>query len=245
MLKNKSQFEIKNLILPVIGATITSATIGGIYFGANSLRSIDNDPNHIKTDYKYPIKAVDSLRQPKVEARKFAPKPKSKLQATNQLSQLKKQGLVIKSESKPNSLKIKDSKTGIVIFSNTIESSSSSLTKCLNTLRRRNRDMVFQNSFIQSTKGYDRICTGNGIVVGTNKNIQAQEILPYVKGELKALDQKYSSLKGKQVKVDNYKNGSIYYTRYPSINYSQKTTEINQLIQTSNPIKLSPKASVK
>jgi hypothetical protein len=163
-----------------------------------------------------------------IETRQNINEPKSSQQLSKQFAQLQRDGLVVSDNSK----KVIDKKSGSVIFRNSFESKSSSLTKCLNDLRRKNKDANFETVLIQNTMGYDRVCTATGKVMETGKNIQAQEIMPYVKGEIKGLGQKYAELKSKQIQVNNYTNGSIHYTRHPSVTNSQRAIEINQVLQT-------------
>jgi hydroxymethylpyrimidine pyrophosphatase-like HAD family hydrolase len=166
-------------------------------------------------------------KKPMIETRQNTTEPKSIQQLSKQFAQLQREGLVITENGK----KVIDKKSGSVIFRNSFESKSSSLTKCLNDLRRKNKDANFDTVLIQNTMGYDRVCTATGKVMETGKNIQAQEIMLYVKGELKGLGQKYTELKGKQIQVNNYTNGSIHYTRHPSVINSQRAAEINQVLQ--------------
>lgn len=44
MSKNESQFSLAQILVPTFAAITTSAVVGGIYYGVNSLRSINGDP---------------------------------------------------------------------------------------------------------------------------------------------------------------------------------------------------------
>jgi hypothetical protein len=231
MSQENSPFNLTKILVPTLAVVIPSAVAGGIYFGARSLQSIDNDPLHVKPDYKGVVKELDKLKKPVIETRQNTNEPESNQQLSKQFAQLQKEGLV----ASDNSKKVIDKKSGSVIFRNSFESKSSSLTKCLNDLRRKNKDANFETVLIQNTMGYDRVCTATGKVMETGKNIQAQEIMPYVKGEIKGLDKKYAELKGKQIQVNNYANGSIHYTRHPSVTNSQRAIEINQILQNTKP----------
>lgn len=240
MSQENHPFNLTKIPVPTCAVALSSAVAGGIYFAANSLRSIDNDPIHVKPDYKGVVK-YEGSKKPNIETRQNTSEPKSSQQLSKQLAELQREGLVIAENGK----KVIDKKSGSVIFRNSFESKSSSLTKCLNDLRRKNKDANFETVLIQNTMGYDRVCTATGKVMETGKNIQAQEIMPYVKGELKGLGEKYAELKGKQIQVNNYVNGSIHYTRHPSAANSQRAVEINQVVNSTKPIKVAPQPASK
>ena len=230
---SNAKFEISSLFVPVLGL-VSVATVGsGLYFGINSLRSIDNDPLHVKTDYKGVVKELGGLKEPSVKSRQLILKPKNSNEASGRLRQLKKEGVVFINNPKSKGVESKGGKVESMVFQNVVNRNASSLTKCLNILRKRNKDMDFDSVYIQNTQGYVRVCNAKGRVGETGQYVLAQEKLPYVSGEMSGLKQQYDKLKKKQSKVDYYNNGSIYYFSDNKANsMNAKVIEYGQLQRT-------------
>jgi hypothetical protein len=62
MSQENHPFNLTKILVPICAVVIPSAVVGGIYFGARSLQSIDNDPMHVKLDYKGVVKYEGSKK---------------------------------------------------------------------------------------------------------------------------------------------------------------------------------------